>query len=74
LSQAAAFQDKPGMHRRYGLTDDGWARLAPLLPTMTPGRVAAGGDPQVLTGTVVLGRTGVLGGTCRSALGRGDGL
>jgi hypothetical protein len=36
LSQAAAFQDKPGMHRRYGLTDDGWARLAPLLPTMTP--------------------------------------
>jgi hypothetical protein len=51
------------------------SRLAPLLPTMTPGGVAAGGDPARSSPAPWSGAApGSLGGTCRSALGRGDGL
>jgi transposase len=31
------------VNRRFEITDDEWARLAPLLPAMTPHRVGSGG-------------------------------
>jgi transposase len=48
------------MNRRFELTDDEWARLAPLLPAMTPKQGGRWRDHrQVLNGILFRVRTGV---------------
>ena len=48
------------MNRRFELTDQEWARLAPLLPAMTPQRGGRWRDHrQVLDGILFRVRTGV---------------
>jgi transposase len=48
------------MNRRFELSDEEWARLAPLLPAMTPRRGGRWRDHrQVLNGILFRTRTGV---------------
>ena len=48
------------MNRRFELTDEEWARLAPLLPAMTPRRGGRWRDHrQVLNGSLFRVRSGV---------------
>jgi len=58
------------MNRRFELTDEEWARLAPLLPAMTPQRGGRWRDHrQVLNGILFRTRSGVPWRTCRSGMG-----
>jgi transposase len=64
------------MNRRFELTDEEWARLAPLLPAMTPQRGGRWRDHrQVLNGILFRVRSrGAVAGPARAVRAVGDGL
>jgi transposase len=60
------------MNRRFELTDQEWARLAPLLPAMTPRRGGRWRDHrQVLNGILFRTAPGCPGGICPTGMGPG---